>query len=1366
MRWTWICLPIALLAADPQSCAAWQDDDDELRPGLVRRITVADQTAASIVTDPMISPSPTPTTSRQVWTGQFLIRGEGTHQFHAYLSGKVSVKLGEQVVLDAATNQPGWISGPNVELTFGEFPLEITADIENPGDQLKLYWSSSAFPLEPLPYHALFHAEDTADLRRVEMGRDIVEAWNCRSCHTVDGRQQALSGPSLKTLGAGTDVAWLRERLTRAEPATHSRMPAFGFSADDANAVLAYLSKEAKPPALPDVDVKRSEKEVAAGAQLLKSVGCLACHQWKELGKNPLLGGGPLEDVAQQRSANWLFAKLTDPHGVNPASRMPTFSLSNDERRQIVAALSAGDQPKITSPGKGIERTEELVARGRELVRSARCGACHELPGDVAPLEIAKPQAWTAVGGERSCTGGKTDSSRRQPRFASTFNDAIAAYLAGSQSLRVAETSAHFGERLLSTKGCLNCHDRNGSRGLSAITKDIVRTEPAWEGQTPTLQPPSLTAVGDRLPDELLAKGVRGELPRRMDWLKVRMPKFRHSNAEVAALSEYFISHDRIPEDAPATADYPVSPDKVDPQVMLAGRELTGGKGFSCVACHQLKDYVPPKVALGTRGSDLYRLGDRMRAPYFFRWTRSPLRILPGVEMPSYQRPHPTIFPGELDRQLAAIWDALHDPLFTAPTNPAVVEQLWGPSEDGRPRVLRDVLTLTAADGKVSTVPRAFAVGFANRHNVLFDLEHGCVRTWTIGDFARQRTQGKSWFWDLAGVPVEGDFPLLTDVFLVDHTSNAIVGPETGYEPRVELLGYQVLHQFTLELTYRIFWNVPGSQSHVVTAIQEVWQPLNAEGVGRFGWVRELTTLHVPKGFSAWVRQPMPQRQLADAQCSVRIDQDWQPPMENGPLAVPLTPKGTADRDTTKLVYSTSVRSPEATIPPAIPPVLKSEPVTCIPGFDGERLPLPRSIMPTALTWTPQKQLVFTSLKGHVYQVETASTNAPDPPLTLIAEGLSAPFGVLAIDRDLLVAHKPEVIRIHRFTDAPLIRPQQVVASGWGFTDDYHDWTCGIVRDSKDWFYIGLGSDYAHKNRPKGESRWRGNILRFDLLDRVEPVATGLRYPTGLALLPGDRLVVSDQQGVQNCFNEINFIRAGHRYGVPAQLDPRDDESAESAAVQIPHPWTRSVNGLAVWPDNGHPFAGQIIGAEYNGRFLIRVSVEEVDGVLQGAVFPLHRPGETNGPEELLGPMCVGFSPAGDLYVGSIHDSGWLGGLNTGDIVKFTPNDKLPNGIRRIRAIAVGFAIDFVRPVDRTKAVDTTQYKFSGYTRLWQGNYATPDSGLHTPTVTAAELSADGQTVNLTLSGLKTGHVYDVTVGDIGSGEPLWPTVGHYTLLR
>ena len=48
-------------------------------------------------------------------------------------------------------------------------------------------------------------------------------------------------------------------------------------------------------------------------------------------------------------------------------------------------------------------------------------------------------------------------------------------------------------------------------------------------------------------------------------------------------------------------------------------------------------------------------------------------------------------------------------------------------------------------------------MGLNNGHNVLIDLDTFVLRGWWIGDFARQRTQGKSWFWDAAGLPVATD---------------------------------------------------------------------------------------------------------------------------------------------------------------------------------------------------------------------------------------------------------------------------------------------------------------------------------------------------------------------------------------------------------------------------------------------------------------------------------------------------------------------------------------------------------------------------------------------------------------------------------
>ncbi|MBI1346947.1 hypothetical protein GC163_11735 [bacterium] len=1359
-------------------CAWAQDEfEDDLRPGLmIDMITpLGNATRWAREIDGSVSQHDAATSI--TWRGLLLIRNDDAHQFHAYVAGKIRVQMGEDVVLDTTRETAGWVSGKSQAFPLGEQPFVVQYEPTDPAQPLlKLYWSADSFPLEPVPHHVLFHEDDSAPQRLAITGLQQMTAANCTGCHATAITVAPLSRYSLKHIANGRSWSAMRERLMRvdADP-EHGRMPAYGLSADDADAVLAYLAKETTPLELPEpAKFKIDAKTTPTGRELIKSVGCLACHEWQGLGRLTPFGGAKLDAIASRRTRNWLDQWLQQPANINPGHRMPVFNLSGAERQQIIQAL-IGEQtfPKENPPPKV---TDELVARGREVIIANRCAVCHEFPGEFPAVTPTLPALTVKnVQMQAGCLSDSPDPSKSRPMFSHVDAHAIAAALTPELKPRSLT--------MLDRSGCVNCHDRDGQRGLSQITLSVLKTEPQWEGQTPTLSPPPLTAVGDRMRDDALAKAVRGELPVRLNWLKVRMPKFREDQVhEIPAL---VIAKDRIPDEAPATPSYPIATDKTDPQVMIAGRELTGGKGFSCVACHQLKDYVPPKVALGTRGSDLYQLGERMRAPYFFRWTRSPLRILPGVEMPSYQRPHPTLLKGDLNRQLAAIWDALHDPQFTAPTNPAVVEQLWGTSESGRARVLRDVFTLTDSDGKTVTLPKTFAAGFSNRHNVLFDLEHGCVRTWTIGDFARQRTQGKSWFWELAGSAI-ADFPLTTDVYLFDERTREVISPETGWKPHVQFVSSKIEADGSVRWQYTLAWSREGGPLERSTHLYERWRLGSSRR-----WERGIDSDEAPLGHSVWFRKPQLLHPLGNP--LIKPDSKWSRPIESAPEGR-LVAEPSKVGSPWWISYESDVYPPLIKTQPPVTETIVPQEVTALPGYNGVRLPVTRSIMPTAMTWDAKHELFFTSLKGQVFRAHDSDEDGIEDQLEVYTEGLAAPFGVLATERGLLVAHKPEVLRItgpglNREMVTGQAQISEVVATGWGYTEDYHDWTCGIVRDSQGRYYIGLGSDYTHKNRLPADSRWRGQILRFDGRGQVEPIATGLRYPTGLAMLPGDRLIVSDQQGVQNCFNELNWIQVGHRYGVPAKLDPRDDTPADSPAVQIPHPWTRSVNGLAVWPmmielptpatgDNSvrspdqpppkvssrHPFAGHVVGAEYNGRFLIRASFEMVGDQLQGAVYPLSRPGTTNGPEELLGPMCVAFTPTGTVYVGSLHDSGWLGGLNTGDIVRFTPDGPLPNGIREVRAVPEGFEIDFVRPVDVDKAWDHSNYQISGYTRVWGGDYATPDSGRHTAEVKKVRTKNNFSTVTLWVEGLKPGHVYDLNVGNLGSEKTWWPGIAHYTL--
>jgi hypothetical protein len=257
----------------------------------------------------------------------------------------------------------------------------------------------------------------------------------------------------------------------------------------------------------------------------------------------------------------------------------------------------------------------------------------------------------------------------------------------------------------------------------------------------------------------------------------------------------------------------------------------------------------------------------------------------------------------------------------------------------------------------------------------------------------------------------------------------------------------------------------------------------------------------------------------------------------------------------------------------------------------------------------------------------------------------------------------------------------------------------------------------------------------------------------------------------------LDHIVEGAKYGVPSREDPKEEASAKTPAIQIPHPWTRSVNGVFFIPRDAklgtdaatpHPFAGHGIGCEYDSRFLIRFTLQKVGDTFQGAAYPFsldHVPPEQPNFE---GTLCGGVSPKGDIYIGCIHDSGWLGGLNVGSIVKLESTGTLPLGIQELQATPHGYQLDFTAPIDRDAAAEASNYTISAYTRVWQGTYATPDSDRHQVTVKSATVAPDGRRVTLQTDKLRLGYVYEVTCGKIGPDKntTLWPSTGHYTVNR
>jgi mono/diheme cytochrome c family protein len=1357
-----------------------------------------------------------------LWKSQLLVRQEGSHQIHAFVHGKVRVEIGGTVVLDAESKTAGWVSGDEFTPDIGFQSLSIQFEKTADEARLQLFWSSETFPLEPLPGHLFFREAGRPDLAKIELGRNQFEAFRCGACHKdVIPESKPLPAPDLTRSVAGLSTDWIVNKLTGH---VSGKMPNFELSAEQATAIAAALASAAEKPKLDSLAKpgkgRNDDNDREAGLTLVNSLGCVACHtsrpdqaprrsgngtsnqnqsagtarslvrrtavesEFGEFATEALLfGGGSLADIGSKRSAEWFNTWLRKPETLNRSHRMPVFELSSQERRQLALALSslrAQNADSAKARTKTAAATDKLVQTGRQLIHELGCRSCHVVTMKKSEL-VPTVTGLTSADGKRpdwikSCVrdGSKPSDRPRQPAFEHLDQKAIQAFIESIPNTAAPQASSHHGQRLLVSRNCTACHPRGLRQGLAATAGDIASSDATLRGQAPALVPPNLNALGDRLLDEALAKAVSGEQKRRMDWKLVRMPKFKHSDANRQALAEYFISSDRIPDNAP-TWDIKDDDSKVDDQTLLIGQELVGPKGFSCIACHQVGDYVPKKAAMGTRGSDLVGLGNRMRHSYFVRWTRSPLRIVPGVEMPSYTKAVHGVLGDDADAQLDALWKTLADPRFEPPTDPSSVEQYFIVENGAPARVIRDVFINPESNGG-GHIPRAFAVGFENGHSVIVDLENLSLRRWTFGDFARQRTVGKSWYWDMAGSDVVTGFNANSNYSLVksDVQDGAVL--DSSISPRKdngtvgELLDYQPVNK-GVRFRFRLEFEIDGKTESVI--VEETLASFKHPSPSHSAWLRRVAVSALPDGYelvfsSSTKETVVGSPATTDARGEIKATLGGGDSKSTGAPSLNLRLTNNKGRAAFAVRYQANLKRPplKVTLKP-LPPANVHK-ITSMPGFEGVQLPLSTKIMPTAMTVLDNGTLAFTSLEGHVYLAKDTDGDCVEDKLTMFEEGLSAPYGIIQDGDSLLVSHKPEILRLRDTDGDGRADERTVFSSGWGFNDNYHDWTCGIARDAKGNLYVGIGSDYAQLKRPKEVSRWRGKVLQISPDGTPRPFAHAFRYPTGIAIDAKGNVFATDNQGVQNTFNELNHLRDGFHFGVPKNHEQSLKVVAHPPAIQIPHDWTRSVNGITFLPESypQQEIAGHGVGCEFNGKHLIRFTHHEVDGILQGATYFLSKPNFPDADANFLGPLSITTAPSGDIYIGSIHDSGWLGGQNTGSIVKLKPSGDLPNGIREIQATTDGFEIRFQAAVNKAEAENLESYSLSGYTRKWKGGYATPDSGRFQPKVEAATLSADGMSVRLKTSELKTGFVYEINCLIKDDDAPLWPATGHYTLHR
>ncbi len=321
-----------------------------------------------------------------VWKGYINILSPGKYTFAAGLNGTVDATIAETVVLAESAGAAGKTRlGKEVQLAAGIQPFSVTLK-RTAGEKavrLELLWQGPQFRLEPIPYFFYGHLPTqrpvslTVDQQK-EHGRFLFEELSCVRCHkptSTDAMAKTLverTGPNLTDIGRRAYPGWIDAWLADPHKLRPQTVMPKLFADTEAGiaeryAVTAYLSSLGGPVAefKPAIGQAPYQKSIADGQKLYLTAGCAACHGEKltqpptkkakddeddKPDRKPedsfyaagtagpqsfyLLGG-----VGSKFTPDALQKFLLNPLATNPHGRMPNMVLANDEARDLARFL-------------------------------------------------------------------------------------------------------------------------------------------------------------------------------------------------------------------------------------------------------------------------------------------------------------------------------------------------------------------------------------------------------------------------------------------------------------------------------------------------------------------------------------------------------------------------------------------------------------------------------------------------------------------------------------------------------------------------------------------------------------------------------------------------------------------------------------------------------------------------------------------------------------------------------------------------------------------------------------------------------------------------------------------------------------------
>ncbi len=453
-----------------------------------------------------------------------------------------------------------------------------------------------------------------------------------------------------------------------------------------------------------------------------------------------------------------------------------------------------------------------------------------------------------------------------------------------------------------------------------------------------------------------------------------------------------------------------------------------------------------------------------------------------------------------------------------------------------------------------------------------------------------------------------------------------------------------------------------------------------------------------------------------------------------------------------------------------------------------ETLPIPQDVILEVggLDILPDGQLAVSTRRGEIWMIKNPSMTGPArPTFTRYAHGLHEALGVAYRDGSIFAAQRSELTRL-RDTNGDGRADLYETIYSWPLAGNYHEYSFGpLIRENGNMLvtlnlaWVGYGASL---------SKWRGWMLEITPDGEMTPMATGMRSPAGFGFDMEGEVFYGENQGDWIGSGYITHVETGDFVGNPAglkwtdlpgsplSLKPEDVPDTGLPMVEVA-PDVPGLKPPAVWLPHTlmgtstsdiladttagafGPFAGQLFVGDQGQSKVMRIYLEKVKGVYQGAAFPF-REGFSSGILRMV------WGKDGSMFVG-MTSRGWGStGPDLYGLQRLVWTGKMPFEVETVQARPDGFEMTFTKPVDKKIAADAASYHVTGFTYQYHSVYGSPITNRETTPVRGVVVADDGMSARIVVDGLREGYIHELKMTSLRSteGEPLLHDAAYYTL--